>query len=236
MASFDTTADATDSLYARNPQSRLLLDPHQLTLGSVAESFRQEEYEPAPHGVDQEEWRRLVRRERNHGNSLLDERSGPAGSNTSTDQSYSYAQQPQPSTSNQSRSEVQNYDSSLYSTSNSHSQSHSHSHSHSQEQEHSHSTEQSDRTELLSQRLAGDGDQTRETLDETRDSASSFLGRVQGGGGKGKDPTTRGGNLGNGQNMTLREQEKVRLLISFPLCLNSGLELTSSSALRIGHR
>jgi len=211
MASFDTTADATDSLYARNPQSQLLLDPHQLTLGSVAESFRQEECEPAPHGVNQEEWRRLVRRERNHGNSLLDEnRNERRGEeSTSTDQSYSYGQEPQPSTSTQSRSEVQNYDSSLYSTSNSHSQSHSHSHS--QEQEHSHSTEQSDRTELLSQRLAGDGDQTRETLDETRDSASSFLGKTGGGGVRQKDVTTRGGNLGNGQNMTLREQEKVRL-------------------------
>jgi len=208
MASFDTTADATDSLYARNPQSRLLLDPHQLTLGSVAESFRQEEYEPAPHGVDQEEWRRLVRRERNHGDSLLDEnRNQRRGEeSTSTDQSYSYGQEPQPSTSTQSRSEVQNYDSSLYSTSNSQSQSHSHS----QEQEHSQSTEQSDRTELLSQRLAGDGDQTRETLDETRDSANSFLGKT-GGGVHQKDATTRGGNLGNGQNMTLREQEKVRL-------------------------
>lgn len=214
MASFDTTADATHSRFTRQH----LLDPHQLTLGSVAESFRQEEYEPAPPGVDPEEWRRLVRRERNpnnkrrEGDSLLDERLSTTTGSRSRGDEYSYtstSQQPlQPSTSSSAGGGVNTYDSSLYSNSNSQSLSQSQE----QSQEHSHSTEQSDRTELLSQRLKGeDGNET--AADQTGDSAaSSFL-------GKRKEATTTigrtgggGGNLGNGQNMTLREQEKVSSL------------------------
>jgi hypothetical protein len=203
------------------------MDPHQLTLGSVAESFNQEDYEPAPPGVDPRLWNDMIRKDR-----IAQRRGTGGGAETSLlDEQQQYGQGFGDSTTTDSLSYVEQHDSHQQQQSQQPSNSHTgnsinNTTSTSQayyDEEQSRSTEQSaDRTELLSERLPrGGGDSTMNRSSELGDETggggdSALLKRATinaARGGRGSNAT---GNLGNGQNMTLREQEKVKpTLFSF---------------------
>ncbi|GAA6063821.1 hypothetical protein JCM10212_002578 [Sporobolomyces blumeae] len=226
MASFDDTTDASESHHL-----------HHLTLGSVADTFRHDDYEPPPPGIDPDQWANLVRRDKHplkpgqgrrldapadeDDSSLLNERilhsnshSNSGGSvheheedeGTPTKESSSYAttsisgaRRPASSSTAETRTHASSSSTTFDSSIASHARE-------SREEDDSVADETQDRTASLSQRLAGrDGDST--APDRTDDSA--YLDeRVS--------AATRNGNRRQaekkvvpGQNMTLREQEKV---------------------------
>ncbi|CEQ41037.1 SPOSA6832_02713 [Sporobolomyces salmonicolor] len=232
MASFDDSSDAS------HWQNNKTLDPHALTLGSVADSFRSEDYQPPPPGVDPQDWARLGRSQGADGgdvseqsgttggageSSLLDEEM-PNHSSRSGGSEGLYDDPVHPTTTK--RSSHLRPDSSL-STRTSTSASNSRYPSHSTaatslpsshqtfnsstqndtQEDISTSTEVDDRTELLSERLAGAGEEP--SLDETRSSIAEYGFGVLAGGGKPSKKRESRSSGGVGQNMTLREQEKV---------------------------
>ncbi|GAA5873076.1 hypothetical protein JCM1840_007316 [Sporobolomyces johnsonii] len=232
MASFDDSSDASHWPINKT------LDPHALTLGSVADSFRSEDYQQPPPGIDPQEWARLGR---SHGagggdsseqsgttggageSSLLDEEM-PNHSNRSGGSEGLYDDPVHPTTTKH-RAHLRPDSSLSARTSTSASNSRYPSHStaatsvpsshqtfdtstqNDTQEDISTSTEVDDRTELLSERLAGAGEDS--TLDETRSSIAENGFGVLAGGGKSSKKSESRSSGGVGQNMTLREQEKV---------------------------
>ncbi|BGP20757.1 hypothetical protein JCM10213v2_008920 [Rhodosporidiobolus nylandii] len=224
MASFPSYDDDLSSSVPLHTPGR--------ALKSFAASFHEEDYEPAPAGIDQRDWARLARRQRvdhsestaDEGESLLDEAptghhsAGEGNSHDDDEQLRRYNQQrAQAGSRAQPRSRTSSHlsqrtagsggsgarfsngaagragggaydeqDTTLRSDAN-------------DEQEQSTSTEvdQTQTTEALSRRLAGD-----DTTVESSTVSDLY-------GGEGRAAKKRGSGGGVGQNMTLREQEKV---------------------------
>lgn len=237
MASFVTDDDSASYDATGRSRYHAQQGPGHLTLGSVAESFRSEDYEPAPPGVDPNMWNEMIRKDRNQQqprrgeegerdeDSLLDDRqyrqyANDQRANETSDPDHSQERVQQSGHTLEDEQQQRSYLATTNNTSNSLSQSYSRE----EQDEQSRSTEQSgDRTELLSERLpstrGGGRDSTMNREEEGTDAGdetggdSALLRRAT------TATNQRGargsGNLGNGQNMTLREQEKVRTLSSF---------------------
>ncbi|GAA6023302.1 hypothetical protein JCM11491_006887 [Sporobolomyces phaffii] len=208
MTSFDESSSYDATRY-RHP------DPHHLTLGSVAESFRTEDYEPPPPGVDPTLWHDMLRRDRDpnrdarrdananaNANAQWDRRATTTTGHSTTD-SVSYGDHGgQLSTATYEESLVESHPGAEQSTST------------------STADLTGDRTELFSQTLAsergdasrgGGADSTLNRDDDADDTGgdSALLRRATANATRGRGSGGGTGNLGNGQNMTLREQEKV---------------------------
>ncbi|GAA5956818.1 hypothetical protein JCM21900_004350 [Sporobolomyces salmonicolor] len=232
MASFDDSSDAS------HWQNNKTLDPHALTLGSVADSFRSEDYQPPPPGVDPQDWARLGRSQGAGGGDVTEQSGTTGGAGES-----SLLDEEMPNHSSRSGGSEGLYDDPVHpittkrsshlrpdsflstrtstSASNSRYPSHStavtslpsshqtfNSSTQNDTQENiSTSTEVDDRTELLSEQLAGAGEEP--SLDETRSSIAEYGFGVLAGGGKPSKKRESRSSGGVGQNMTLREQEKV---------------------------
>ncbi|GAA5943357.1 uncharacterized protein JCM15063_002923 [Sporobolomyces koalae] len=209
MASFDESSYADEGDPTRPsrinaaPRSRPLLDPHHLTLGSVAESFRSEDYAPAPPGINQDLWTNMIRAERKPSSrapsahpTLVD-----VATEYEYDQSASGLGQSTTDTPHETFNETTTASTSAVTL----------------DEPSRTGSEQSDRTELLSERLPQSKSITNSssTLDFENDGAdetggdSALLRRATKATMTSKHGARGSGNIGNGQNMTLREQEKV---------------------------
>ncbi|GAA5902534.1 uncharacterized protein JCM6883_001440 [Sporobolomyces salmoneus] len=211
-SSYNETTDSSSLFDASNNPAH---HPHHLTLGSVAASFREEDYEPAPPGVDQRLWEEMIRREKRNAGGQQQQSRGNETSEIeySTGEYYEGQSRSQGGGGGGEEEEEQSSRRRYQNDSISQSQSQSQSQFY-EDDEPSRSTEPSgDRTELLSERLprGGEGDSTLELDESGMTGGDSALLRRATANATTKRRTGAGstGNLGNGQNMTLREQEKV---------------------------